>query len=770
MAITDLVVDWFPLIFGSSFLITALVMQIRKMGHLKLGRDPKKGELVAILLIFGFNILIAFPVLIIGLLIEYTVGAPSIVIVILSAVMMLADLIPVLLSGMVAYFILSGVYEQWGISAVASIVTGILLLLIELDIMGWLESATPFIIDMIGTLIGTEFVGLIMLVALAVCLGKCTKNQEPNESKEQPKTNLGNLSTESGLRLLVGLGRRIINDSDDEAFDALKHIYEFNVYSKKLLDQSASEIDFNVNSSLSRNDRGSVNQTFDVFNERFGKIKKWTYNLILAFIVVSISSAVLVVPLFNRGLFIFMILSELAIMLPIISGVIYKFSSRYEHRRYSAPRVNQYNSYLLTNKEFRNRVIFERGLFGLCALSLLGIVVEAIFGMIPSAVLWMIISGAVLVAAAAFSTKDRILKSERLHVSDIVERGLRFIGLSESEEDTEMHVEQPPVLQEKEFPENRERGIIEQDWRKLLEQRGHTEFAKRVADHEREVYLETRDTIYYLAPGAAMVFIGILTVTLFSEFKFLSQMIFLSLGLIIVGSPLLIYGIYRYLKMYQSTRFHKLHRKQLTLLLSHFDIVIQKISSFGSLTDMHGPSEYINFGLVQAFLPSIIRNSIIKLRNCVTFPKKEIDKIWKTRSSYPKLESIGLIGSFLVLILVYQYAFPVMTMYFPDILAFFFLGIIVYLILTMIYAMALYYREKHQLMEIINSQRYDTNITYQETMDSLITLIQSEFTLPLRVLFVGDYPQVTYTGRSLFTTTMVELKEAVIIPQGMRVD
>lgn len=770
MAITDLVIDWFPLIFGSSFLITALVMQVRKMGHLKLGRDPKKGELVAILLILGFNFLIAVPVLIVGLLIEYTVGAPSIVVVLLSAVMMLTDLIPVLLSGMIAYTILFGLYEHWGISAVSSIVTGILLLLIELDKIGWLESATPFIIEMIGTLIGAEFAGIIVLVGLAACLGRFAEKKEPNESKEQSKINLGDLSTESGLRLLVGLGRRIMNDSDDEAFEALKQIYKFNVYSKKLLDQSASEIGFNVSSSLSRGDSGFVYQTFEMFNERFGKIKKRTYNLLLAFIVVSISSGVLLIPLFSKGLFIAMTLGELAIMLPIISVVIYQSTSRYEQGRYGTPRVNQYNSYLLTTREFRNRATLERGLFILSTLSLLGIMVESVLGMIPSAILWLTMAGVVLVAVAVFSTKDRILKSERLHVSDIVERGLKFIGLSESEEDTEIRTEQPAVFQEKEFPENLEREIKEHNWRKLLEQRGHTQFAKRVADHDREAYLEIRDTTYYLGIGAAMVFMGALTVTLFSDFDFLSQMNYLSLGLIIVGSPLLIYGIYQYVKTYDATRFHRLPRKQLTLLLSHLDMVIQKVSNFGSLTDIHGPSEYINFGLVQAFMPSIIRSSVIKLRNCVTFPKKEIDKIWKTRSSYPKLESIGLIGSLLVLVLVYQFAFPSMSMFFPDVLAYFFLGTIVFLVLTMIYGIALYYREKHQLMEIINSERDDTSITYQETLDLLLTLIQSEFLLPLRVLFVGNYPQATYTGRILFTTTMVELKEAVIIPQGMRID
>ena len=242
------------------------------MGHLKLGREPKKGELIVLLVILGFNMLIAFPVIIVGLLIEYTVGAPSIVILVLSVVMILMDLIPVLLSGIVVYFLLSGIYESWGISAVTSIVTGILLLLIGLDVIGWLEIATPYIIDMVGAFIGAQMMAIVMFAALGICLGKCTSNQGTNEPQEQPRRNIGNLSIEAGLRLLVGLGRRVINDSDEVAFDALKHIYNSNSYSMKLLNQSANEIDFDIKANLSRDDFGLAHQNFEVFNERFGKL------------------------------------------------------------------------------------------------------------------------------------------------------------------------------------------------------------------------------------------------------------------------------------------------------------------------------------------------------------------------------------------------------------------------------------------------------------------------------------------------------------------
>ena len=737
------------------------------MGHLKLGRDPKKGEIIALLLVLGFNLLIAVPVIIIGLIIEYTVGAPSIVVVILSAVMMLGDLIPVLLSGIIAYVLLSETYEKWGITIASFIVTGVLLLLVGLDTMGWLQPATPFIVDMIGSYIGAQFMFIVMFVALAICIGKINPNKETNELQKQPKRDFSNYSTESGLKLLVGLGKRIINDSDDEAFQALKKIYFTNMFSKKVLDQSAKEIDFDIDTSLSRDDIEYGRQSFEVFNERFGKLKRWAYYLCSTFLVLSIISAALLVLFISNGVFMGVILFGPAIMLPIIALFIYQFTARYEHSRYSPPLVSQYNSFLFTEREFRKRLIYERGLLSLVFLSLFGIITSSILGQIPSARVWMIISGLVLIIASALSTKDRILKSERLRIDDVVERGLKFIGLSEIENDQETLIEQPSVISDREFPETLERGPIEQDWRKQLEQRGHTEFAKRVANHEREVYLETRDTLYYLAPGAIFVFMGIVTYFMPLDFEFLGFMSIFSYGLIIVGSPFMIYGIVRYLKAYSTTRFHKLPRKQLTLLFTHLDIAVQEVSNFGSMTGINGPSEYINFGLVQIFISTIVRSAIIRLRNYISFPKEEIEKIWKTRSSYPKFESIGFIGSMVVLILVYRIVIPSMSPYLPYLFGLFFIGLIAFFVLTMVYAIILYYREKSQLIEIINSQRDSTDVTYLETLDSLFSLIQSEFALPIRVLFIGHYPQATYTGRSLFTTTGIELKEAVIIPQGM---
>ncbi|MFW9845038.1 MAG: hypothetical protein ACFFEV_10715, partial [Candidatus Thorarchaeota archaeon] len=98
----------------------------------------------------------------------------------------------------------------------------------------------------------------------------------------------------------------------------------------------------------------------------------------------------------------------------------------------------------------------------------------------------------------------------------------------------------------------------------------------------------------------------------------------------------------------------------------------------------------------------------------------------------------------------------------------FFLGLVGVIVLMAIYALVTYYKEKRILTEIIGFISEDNGSSYRETISVVLTLVQTELAVPLRVLFVGSYPQATYTGFTYFTTTGIELKEAVIIPDGIR--
>ena len=758
--------SWFPLLFGLFFIVSFLVDEVRKRGHLRLGRDPKKGEIIGILVLLGFNLVVAIPVVLIVMIIEYTIGAPPVLELLMIAVMSLSELIPIFLSGIFSYFIIKGIYDAWGVSIAVFCVTLIIVLLVLFDSIGWLQPALPFIIDMVSTFVVAQVEILLIWVGLAICLGKCTaSSREPEENVEAGKKKLGGLSVEKSLILLVGLGRRVVKDTDEDAHEALKSIYESHQQCSNALSVAGKDVDIDLGNIIAKNDIIYSQEAMEFVNRRFGKLKKWFRNVLMLFLMVTIISAVLaiiaVAVRFYFGFFLFMP----TIMLPIIGGFGYQQLARFEEGRYAPPMVTQFNSYLLTKEEFRKRVVRERIIFGLSLLGLCYIIGASLMRIPASGLVWMIIAATAIFIASLLSTRDRFLTSERLEPPVIVERGLKFIGVEDVEElveDSEI-IRQPLEIEERVRPTPE----LSLDWQQQLEVRGYGDFAKKVVDKSREAYSEQSSTLIFLGCGAITTFMGVMTYVMFGSFTFMGGFQILSSAFMVIGIPPLMYGIYEYLRTRNSTRFHKLNRKNLTLLLSYFDQKAQGVSDFGTMTDTHAPSEYLNYGIVTLFMQTFIRAGIVRLQYRVPWPRKVVERAWKTRSSYPKLESIGLLASSCIFVIVYQWFASIPSTYFPDFLKLVFLGLIAFMILTVVWAFIYYYIEKRALAEVIELLRGEENVTYLDTLTALINLISSEFPMPLRVLFVGNYSDIAYTGRVLYTTTGIELREAVIIPQGM---
>ena len=768
LLISDLYVEWFPLLFGIFFFVSFLVDEARKRGHLKLGREPKTREIVGILVIFGFNLIVAAPILIVGLLIEYSVGAPPVMILLMSTVMALAELIPIFLSGISAFLLIKVLYQRWGVSVTVFFVTFIVAVLTILDSMGFLQPTMPIIIQGLTTLIFTEFEFLIMLVLLAVCLGRCTSGQHSKETKPQERKEVGSPSIESALRLIVGLGRRVVTDGDEEALEVLRTIYSTNQHSKRILEVAGREVNIDLEDILSRRDLSYSQQVLNFAIGRFGKLKKWIRNVILVFMFAAIASGLLVLFLVNIGFLPGLFLLEFTIMLPVLSGIGYQQTARYEAGRFSPPTVSQFNSYLLTRTEFKSRTIRERTLFAF-SLILLGMIFGAsLLGIFFTGLIWAAIAALVIMLAGVLSFRDRMLTSKRLEFSDVVERGLSFIGVKAGKDtdDESSTIEQPASTPEiiVSIPE------VTGDWQQQLEMRGHTEFAKKVASRVREAYSEQMTTIVYLGGGGTMFFLGAGIFLMFSTLQFLVDFMIFPISLMVVGAPLLVFGVYKYRETINLTRFHGLARKNLTFLITHLDLKTQGIESFGSITDSQAPSEYLGFELVRALMQTFSRSAIIRLKDKIPWPREEIEDAWKTRSSYPKLEGMGFLLSFMFTIMLYLYFPTLHNDSFLYIMKMVLVGTVGIMMPVMLYAIVVYYREKHVLSEIVNSKEVDDKTTYSDTLNSFFDLLKSEFAMPLRVLLIGSYPQVAYTGLSYFTTQGFELREAVTIPQGAVID
>ncbi|MHA2143907.1 MAG: hypothetical protein ACXAB0_00540, partial [Candidatus Thorarchaeota archaeon] len=66
----------------------------------------------------------------------------------------------------------------------------------------------------------------------------------------------------------------------------------------------------------------------------------------------------------------------------------------------------------------------------------------------------------------------------------------------------------------------------------------------------------------------------------------------------------------------------------------------------------------------------------------------------------------------------------------------------------------------------INQVLKSESIQLEDTIDAIFNLLQSEFPYPLRFHLTGEYPQLTYTDRTITSHTRVSLKEAVLYPQN----
>jgi len=761
-------VSWFPLLFGIFFIVSFLVDEVRRRGHLRLGRDPKKGEIIGVLVILGFNFVVAAPIIIVGLLIEYTVGAPPALELLLIAVMSLAELIPIFLSGIFSYFIVKGIYDKWGVSIGVFFVTSILTLLVLIDSVGWLQPGAPYIIEMVSSLVVFQVEFLLIWILFAVCLGKCmSSSREPEDVTQKQEQKVRGLSIESSLILLVGLGKRIVNDADDEAHESLKSIYESHPQCAKTLTVASKEIEIDMASIIAKNDMVYSQQSMEFANKQFGKLTKRYRNIIVLFLIIAFVSAVVAVALIFAEIYLGIFLFMPTIILPLIGYFGYQQSARFEEGRYASPAVTQFNSFLLTREEFRKRVVRERIVFGFSLLVLCGIICVSLMGVLASSVVWGVIGAAIIIIVSILSTRDRFLNSERLELPVIVERGLKFIGVEDVEELAEDDLLEQPYEQQ---PTASPAPDVSLDWKQQLEIRGHGDFVKKIVDKSTEAYDEQGSTMIYLGVGAIMTFMGVLTYFMFGAFSFMGWLKYIGVAFSIVGIPLLLFGLYRYLKTRNSTRFHKLNRKNLTLLLSYFDQKVQGVTNFGALTDTHAPSEYLNFGIVQMFMHTFIRVSVARLQYRVPWPQELVERAWKTRSSYPKYESVGILASSLIFVIVYQWFSSFSSSYFPDILKLVFLGLIGFIALTMVWAFIVYYMEKRALSDVIGLMQGIEDVSYRETLTALINLFIAEFPMPLRVLFVGNYSNIAYTGRVLYTSTGIELREAVIIPQGMITD
>jgi hypothetical protein len=760
-------VEWFLLLFVASFILSTLIFEVRERGHLRFGIEPSKGMLVGLLLILGFNLILWLPASLILLFLNH-LGSSSLLEAAMWALMTLYYLIPAVISGVIVYGTVRGLYNSWGVGLPGFLASVIFLAFSALSVSGWLIPALPWIVEAAVTFVGFGMGWIFIMVIFGLCLSRVVPGaRREKEEPEKKRTTTKPVSSESALKLLVGLGRRVVIDASQEALAIMKGIVARAGNAQGMMLSASRQTDIDLQDALSSNDIRYVQQKLDVLTGRFGKVsRRMKYVMIVSAIVGAVSvgvTAVSIVFRIREGIF----LLFPGVMVPVLAGFAYQETSSYRPGRYWAPSTNLYNSYLLTDSQFRRksrsdslRVVVSLGL-------LLGVAAFGLFGSTPSP-LMALVAGPMAIIVLILASRDRSIALERLATDVAIRRGLEYLGIDPDEDLGQVEsVEQPveeawtrPFAESATSPAHAEAG----EWKQELQMRGHSDFAEKVERGAREIYDEHAATLYFMATGGILVMVGSMMWLIFSSLPGMFFIDPLPIAFVVIGAPIFIYGAAKYLRARSSARFAGLTRKQLTTTISLLDQEAMGVDSFGSVYDRQAPSEYQAFGMSTLFRASLLRHAMVKLQDRLPWRQEDIDVVWKTRSSYPKLESIALVITSAVTLFLYVFLVPDESLFFPYAFKMLFVGLSFFMVLTSVWSIIAYYREKGALRAFIERRSPREAATSRETLEALLSLLRTESQKPLRVLLVGNYSQVTFTGRSYFTTEGVEAREAVLIP------
>jgi hypothetical protein len=97
------------------------------------------------------------------------------------------------------------------------------------------------------------------------------------------------------------------------------------------------------------------------------------------------------------------------------------------------------------------------------------------------------------------------------------------------------------------------------------------------------------------------------------------------------------------------------------------------------------------------------------------------------------------------------------------------IAVVVPLGLLAIYAYIMYLFENIHLFRSswIHDIKKSDSIQIEDTIGEILDLLQTKFPCPLRFYLTGDYSQLTYTGKTKTSDTLVRLKEAILYPTLM---
>ncbi len=316
---------------------------------------------------------------------------------------------------------------------------------------------------------------------------------------------------------------------------------------------------------------------------------------------------------------------------------------------------------------------------------------------------------------------------------------------------------------------------VSTDWKQRLEQLGFEGFAKRVERNSTEVYGEILEYILMGAGGTFLMFGAIFMLVSYGT-DFLRIVTPLpellpGLGIVIFGA-----GAVEWL-LDRRRQPLGLDKKQLALTVTWLDLKAKGIESPGLILDTPYPSEYLGFGLKVMMggrvRPAVLR-SIIKLGSEIPWSSEDARRIGSESSRY---EAVGIVfGVVMGVFMVALSHFMSMTgnpYFLGDLLVW--IGVIVLLVAILTFIIAVWQAVKWVRTKLsdppwLRGTMVGPDVQPIDTLNALLSLLAAKCQSPLRVLVLGDYPELTYTGRVYRTNRGFQLKEALFIPSSGMVE
>ncbi len=294
---------------------------------------------------------------------------------------------------------------------------------------------------------------------------------------------------------------------------------------------------------------------------------------------------------------------------------------------------------------------------------------------------------------------------------------------------------------------------------------GNTEFPKfeRLLEKERPfVYHEHYYLQNRLFIGPIITVLGILPMPFFlvwsSELQVICQFV------ILIGFILTIRSFVLYRSKIMEYSFRGLSRQTITEAIMFLDLrFVQPEKPVSPVSVLMKLSLYrYDLGMFRRKFQKLVKSTI----GLITWPSKLIDELEREIQEEKKNLRPCLITVFLFFLVM-----SVIT-YYANTLGGWLLFTPVLLFICSFQTIILYFRDLYNRAHIfrgnwIHQVQKSESIQLEETIDEIFNLLQSEFPYPLRFYFTGEYPKLTYTGRTVTSYAFNPFKEAVFYPQNV---